>query len=223
MNSTFSHSEGPISPYQAIDSDSHNATSSMALTDADDKLAPMDHYHEMIKKKHFRNSATKEYIDKKKIRNEWINSLFGTDFFKLKQDGSSETYPADYIPLLKGVGTANIPSYIAYSASIDPSSAKEKDKIGVTISRLPLGVYAHAVDNTSEAYACGVIPGSILVDINGMGVLGEPSHKLIERLWQYEGFGINENGKGVIDGLISLKFLKDGKLYECKYLCFILS
>ena len=42
------------------------------------------------------------------------------------------------------------------------------------------------MDINSEAYCVGVIPGSVLVDVNGMAVLGEPTHKLLERLWWYE-------------------------------------
>lgn len=153
-------------------------------------------------------------IDKQSIRNEWVDSLFGKDFFPREQDPC----PIDYTPALKGVGTANVPSYVAYSATIYGRPPNEKEKIGVTISRLPLGVYVHAVDPGSEAYNAGVIPGSILVDVNGMGVLGEPSHKLIERLWQYEGFSVKEGNKGTIDGLLVLRFIKNGKMYDAMFL-----
>ena len=62
----------------------------------------------------------------------------------------------------------------------------QQPRLGITLSRIPLGVYVRSVASTSEAYFAGILPGSILVDINGLGVLGEPTHKLLERLWQYE-------------------------------------
>lgn len=62
----------------------------------------------------------------------------------------------------------------------------QQPRLGITLSRIPLGVYVRSVAATSEAYFAGILPGSILVDINGLGVLGEPTHKLLERLWQYE-------------------------------------
>ena len=115
------------------------------------------------------------------------------------------------------MGLAGVPSYVAYTAVIPPvppaaapslssnaltlDSASAADdggdrgKVGITLSRIPIGVYVREVDATGDAFAAGVVPGSVLVDVNGLGVLGEPSHKLLERLWQYEGH-INKLGAG---------------------------
>ena len=64
---------------------------------------------------------------------------------------------------------------------------QQKKKIGATISRIPLGLYVKSIEVTSEAYHVGISPGSILIDINGLGLLGETSHRAVERLWRYAG------------------------------------
>lgn len=74
-------------------------------------------------------------------------------------------------------------------------------RLGITLSRIPLGVYVRSVAATSEAYFAGILPGSILVDINGLGVLGEPTHKLLERLWQYENVASTLGGGGSGSGI----------------------
>lgn len=107
--------------------------------------------------------------------------MFGSDFFP----NDATTYNP---PPRQGVGKSGIASYVSYTTTIP--SQKDTDsnsKVGVTLSRIPIGVYVRMVDIESEAYCAGVVPGSVLIDINGMGVLGEPSHKLLERLWMYEG------------------------------------
>lgn len=164
-------------------------------------------------KSHLDATGKETIIDKEIIRNEWVDALFSAEFFPVSQ---GEALPS-YIPSLKGMGNAKVPSYVAYTATIPPRKNPEKEKLGVTISRIPLGAYAHFVDPKGQAYAAGVLPGSILVDINGIGVLGEPSHKLIERLWQYEGFGgagVTHPDGRVDGGIIALTLVKDAKLYS---------
>lgn len=164
------------------------------------------------------DSTTTSPIFRQDVRQEWIDAIFGKDFFPSSSSSSSSGNDGDnaesmmdameYTPPREGMGLAKIPSYLSYTVTIvnpdkqssshnkndkeNGGSAVDKDtsmgkKVGVTLSRIPIGVYARMVDLESEAYAAGVVPGSILVDINGMGVLGEPSHKLLERLWIYEG------------------------------------
>ena len=122
--------------------------------------------------------------------------MFGVDFFSEHCDnddhadvGAHHGDATEYTPPRQGMGLAAIPSYLSYTASIPPAkeAADAGNKVGMTLSRIPIGVYVRLVDIESEAYAAGVVPGSILVDVNGMGVLGEPSHKLLERLWKFEG------------------------------------
>ena len=147
------------------------------------------------------------------VKNEWVDAMFGPAYFSrsgseldfvvspgaISSDGGSVQDGA-YIPAVEGVGIAGIESFVSYGAIIpagavnsgvsSPPSAPlpgPKPKVGVTLSRIPLGLYVRSIDTFGEAYSAGVMPGSILVDINGMGVLGESSHKLLGRLWQYEG------------------------------------
>ena len=59
-------------------------------------------------------------------------------------------------------------------------------RLGMTISRIPLGLYVRAVSLDSEAYVAGISPGSVLVSINRtLGMLGERSDGALMRLWTY--------------------------------------
>lgn len=93
------------------------------------------------------------------------------------------------------------------SSSSSASSASQqqhfssKQKLGITITRIPLGLYVHAISIDSEAYAVGISPGSILLDINGtLGLLGERSDRALERLWRYAGLFSGRSGGGGIVG-----------------------
>lgn len=69
-----------------------------------------------------------------------------------------------------------------------PSSAGGGDsKLGMTMSRLPLGLYVYQIEASSEAQFAGVREGSVLVSVNGIPFLAEPSRQALERIWQYEG------------------------------------
>ena len=147
------------------------------------------------------------------VRLEWINAMFGPDFFA----------SPDYTPQRTGIGLSKIPSYVCYQVKIEPPP-EETDgdaKLGVTISRIPLGVYVRGVDVDGEAYAAGIIPGSVLISINETGVLGDPTHKLLEKLWWYEGHcsahskngNSNENSGRRKPGPIAFKLIKDGVMY----------
>mmetsp|Transcript_8501 Transcript_8501/g.19026 ORF Transcript_8501/g.19026 Transcript_8501/m.19026 type:complete len:1924 (+) Transcript_8501:286-6057(+) len=80
-------------------------------------------------------------------------------------------------------GTPGLPK----TATSNNATNAAQPKLGITISRIPLGLYVHSLSLDSEAYAVGISPGSILVDINGMGMLGERSDRALERLWWYAG------------------------------------
>jgi hypothetical protein len=151
------------------------------------------------------------------VRQEWIDATFGKDF-----------YAADeFNPPRQGVGEAGIPSYVTFGATIPAKASDSGDKVGVTLSRIAIGLYARKVKPGSEAHCAGVHEGSILVDINGMGMLGEPSRQALERLWQYEGvfdddnFSATEssqshsstaNGK-TRHGPLLMRFYKNGQTY----------
>ena len=108
------------------------------------------------------------------VRNEWIQAVFGTDFLSW-----------DTTTTKQGVGLAQIPSFTSYGVKILPQ--KEEEKLGITLSRLALGLYVRQVTVGSEAWCAGVIPNSVLVSINGMCLLAESSKQALERIWQYEG------------------------------------
>lgn len=95
------------------------------------------------------------------------------------------------------------------SSSSSASSASQqqhfssKQKLGITITRIPLGLYVHAISIDSEAYAVGISPGSILLDINGtLGLLGERSDRALERLWRYAGLFSGRSGGGGGGGIV---------------------
>jgi len=193
------------------------------------------------------DSTTTSPIFRTDIRSEWINAIFGREFFPPSPNTSNGG--GFYLPPKQGIGLARIASYLSYTVTVpaQPVKTMGKDvKVGVTLSRIPIGVYVRTVEFDSEAYCAGVVPGSVLVDVNGMGVLGEPSHKLLERLWLYEGHfntwpttrgnknqhnkeehGMDENHPPKPTNItpphpnntnqstaISMKFIKDGRLYN---------
>ena len=138
------------------------------------------------------NNANNNMQDK--IRQDWIDAVFGPDFFPNNKNNNNQNYKP---PPRQGMGLAQIQNYVTYQASIPPPPKTAFDgmpleqgrepKLGMTLSKLSLGLYVTAVDPESEAAYAGVQPGSILVDINGMGMLAETSRHALERIWQYEG------------------------------------
>lgn len=106
--------------------------------------------------------------------------------------------PAKSVASRGGSGSKSVASNATTGPTTAAGSSGEGDppRLGITLSRIPLGAYVRSVAATSEAYFAGILPGSILVDINGLGVLGEPTHKLLERLWQYENVAGGGGGAG---------------------------
>ena len=100
-------------------------------------------------------------------RKEWIKAVFGTS-----------------IQQPRGQGMAKIDYYTSTKLQIVSPVGKS---LGITIQRLTLGLYVRSVKVGSEASILGVKPNSILVSINGICLLAEPSKQALERLWQYEG------------------------------------
>ena len=218
------------------------------------------------------------------VRNDWVDAVFGIDFFPCAARGRGPTRGDDTrhrvvdsdgdvadddaivggttpkidLGARRGTGNAGIPWYVAHGAVLrrphpsttppapipiptsgsDPRTTAprgvtvettEEDgtnvdattnnnngnnsnnnvRLGMTISRIPLGLYVHSLNVNSEAYSCGVSPGSILVDINGrMGMLGERSDRGLERLWRYEGLfsggGNGDDGSNHYDGNVDI-------------------
>ncbi len=111
------------------------------------------------------------------VRNEWIHAVFGTTFPQCMETASKPR---------RGMGLAQIAPYTAYTATI-PGGVTTDKMLGLSISRLSLGLYVRHVELGSEAWCAGIVPNSVLVSINGMSLLAEPSKLALERLWQYEG------------------------------------
>lgn len=150
------------------------------------------------------------------VRNEWIDAMFGPAFFPVGSSPAENGLPP--LPPRQGVGLSGIRGFLTHTCSIPPvtpdgdnctndgknnsNNSTNNVKVGITLSRIPLGVYVRVVDFEGEAFAAGIHPGSVLIEVNGMGVLGEPSHKLLERLWKYEGhFDGKSRKRGFKSGL----------------------
>jgi hypothetical protein len=123
------------------------------------------------------------------VRQEWIHAVFGPEFRKESDPNATTTTPTNTNKLTgttrQGVGLAKIPSYTAYNVTI-PANV-QGDKLGITLSRLSLGLYVRSLRPGSEAWCAGIKPNSVLVEINGLSLLAEPSRQALERIWQYEG------------------------------------
>jgi phosphatidylinositol 3-kinase len=77
----------------------------------------------------------------------------------------------------------------------------QQPSLGMTLSRLSLGLYVRAVRPGSEAWCAGVEENSVLVGINDgeLNLLAEPSKSALERIWQYEGYCSSINNAGAKD------------------------
>ena len=111
------------------------------------------------------------------VRQEWFNAVYGPDFLPADQ-------PVREAPQ-QGVGLAGLSCFKTYQAVIPANSVGQK--VGVTISRLPLGLYVRSVAPGSEAALLGIPYKSVLVSINGQPLLAEASRPALERIWYYEG------------------------------------
>ena len=154
------------------------------------------------------------------VRNEWIQAVFGRDFpYNNTASGTQQ-----------GVGLAKIPAFTAYTVRVPPNPKEEK--LGITLSRLALGLYVRKVRVGSEAWCAGIMPNSVLVDINGLSLLAEPSKQALERIWLYEGIfrvkettflgnGSNKNRVDTcspIDHPVTLTLIHKGHLYKATLL-----
>ena len=135
------------------------------------------------------------------IRNEWIDAVFGPDIFH-----------DDRPPPRQGIGLAQVPSYVSYQCTIPSARRGDDDKVGVTLSRIALGIYVSAVAKNSPACFAKVCVNSILVEINGMGMLGEPFRQGVERLSQYD--RARNDATTETTTPVKLVFYRAGQLYH---------
>jgi Phosphatidylinositol 3- and 4-kinase len=125
------------------------------------------------------------------VKKEWMDAVFGRHV-----DGSTQENPST----IKGVGLSGIDYYTIQNITLVPTAAENNasntNKLGITMSQLPLGLYVRNILPGSEAELAGVVLGSVLVSINGcLNLLAEPSKSALERLWQYEGHFIASEDK----------------------------
>jgi hypothetical protein len=136
------------------------------------------------------------------VRHAWVDAVFGA------------TFPPTRAPPRAVRGTVG--GFAPSCATTVHLQAAATEKLGLTLSRLPLGLYVRAVAPDSEAAICGVTADSILVSINGLALLAEPSKQALERLWQYQGFlqtpdeGDDEGREVVMRQPVVLRFWKNG-------------
>ena len=230
-------------------------------------LSPSELHQTMSGQRHASGVETTLRSD---IRNEWIDAVFGKDFFPESKSNAARASGAHGRPIdiaiQQTLGAAGIHHTVTYGAIIDPGGNassrygeerrngqsganlsnvlatpsktlatqnastplmnldadnsliagslvtpvrgqsnrsqlgggqfSQHGKLGLTISRIPLGLYVHSIATSSEAYAVGVSPGSILVKINGLGMLGERSDRAMERVWRYAGLDTRRSNVG---------------------------
>ena len=121
-----------------------------------------------------------------------------------------------------------------------PATESQQPSLGMTLSRLSLGLYVRKVHPGSEAWCAGVEENSVLVGINDgeLNLLAEPSKSALERIWQYEGYCCdstnntfakkNSSNFGApkpksstemkIKNPISMTFIREGRLYKVLFL-----
>lgn len=159
------------------------------------------------------------------IRKEWIDAVFGTDFYATK----------DYVAPLSGAGRANIESYTCYTGNLRPNK-RDKNKVGLSLTNIQLGLYVSNIRKHSEAEYAGVLSQSVLVSINQVGLLGEVSAHALESVWRVEhayyaqcskqsngGNGINGLSKvstccsGSKNSVVEMVFISKGRLYTVHF------
>lgn len=98
------------------------------------------------------------------VKGEWIDACFGRDF--LRPDPVSSNFTIGQVDIAPG-GSAQ--------------------KVGVTVSRLALGVHVRSIQPGSAAAYAGIRVDSVLVALNDRPVVAEPTTVVLERLWQVSG------------------------------------
>lgn len=140
------------------------------------------------------------------VKQDWIDVCFGHDFLLPHCPNSGEsavgTYQTVTVSIPAGIHQSQPTTTTTTTATANDSSNTEghnhrnnDDKVGVTIRRLSLGVYVQSVRPGSEAAIANIRPHSVLVAVNDLPVLAEPSQQLLERLWQYEGYFLENSNR----------------------------
>jgi hypothetical protein len=185
-------------------SDSSKSSKTMEQPTADDDQSPMGS-PDLEGSPRFQRTIIDD-VYRENVKTEWIDAVFGPNF--------------DRVMPRKGMGLSGMASYQTVTCTIPKGC--EGNKVGLTVSRLALGLYVRAIEVGSEAFYAGVQENSVLVSINGMGILAEASNLALERIWQYEGHHAVETvdlGKEAQDGPkrilepTRLTFIRNSSLY----------
>lgn len=130
-------------------------------------------------------------------RQDWIDAVYGKDFFS----------NPSYIAPSSGSGLADIGDYVCYNVNLE---RKDKiSKLGLSLTNLKLGLYVSKVQRHSEAEYAGIIPGSVLVAVNGAGLLCEMSVHALESVWLLEHCKLIRKTFPIAE----MKFIHKGKAY----------
>lgn len=124
------------------------------------------------------------------IKQDWIDACFGSNFpTSLDMTTTRRSTNRGSVGTISTSTTFAIPTVCMLQGDVDieDETTTSSSRVGLTLGRLALGVYVQSVQVGSEAAMAGILPESILVAINDLPVLAEPTQQLLERLWQYEG------------------------------------
>ena len=143
------------------------------------------------------------------VREDWIDAMFGSNNCNLiisnKASSRSRNRSRN-----SGMGCIHFGNpYISHITS--PIRTDSAQALGMTISRITLGVFASHVDPASEAAVAGILPGSVLLKINGLCIAADPSHITLQRLYQYQ--------TGRAEFPIGLEFIYKAKPYRVLLHC----
>ena len=133
----------------------------------------------------------------RRSRKEWIDAVYGPNFFSTPS----------YIPPSRGSGLAGIGEFICYSVELKRNH--NDSKLGLSLSNIRLGLCVINVKRHSEAEYAGVIPGSVLVSINGVGLLCEMSVSAIGVVWMLEHCPISRGSLRIVE----MELIFKGKKY----------
>lgn len=154
------------------------------------------------------------------VRDDWMAAVLGTEaldqvkpgigFGKVASCGPYRTV-GKTLPRPQRGTTHSPPPPLAQKGTPQQLStttnSPQSGKLGMTLSQVSYGLCVHRVIPQSEASLIGLPDGAILVRVNGMCVLAEPSELALERLWECE-------ATSSTSGVVVLEVWHRGHLYQ---------
>ena len=123
--------------------------------------------------------------------------MYGKDFFA----------NSSYIAPLSGSGLADSGDFVCYNVTLKRDD--KKTKLGLSLTNIKLGLFVSKIKGRSEAEYAGMIPGSVLVSVNGVGLLCEMSVHAIESVWLLEHCKLIRK----LCPVIEMKLIHKGSMY----------